>query len=347
MSEPALEFRQLRAFVALADRGSVTAAAHALGLAQSTVSEALSALERALGAAVTVRRRRASEPLLTAAGHALLPHARGVLAAVKSAQVAVADATTAAHAVVNIVANESVSTYVLPDVLAGLRTRWPNARFAVSVATCPGVRAGVEDGTFHVGFLLATQAVPAGSGPSLQNPSGEMRTHSALRRVTVASDIPLVVFGAPAHPLAMPSTSSVVRRGVRRDRLADYPLFLSDAAGDFHAVVRDYFAADHVPGPPLEATGSVEGVKRGVAMDPRALGLLPLYALTEDLRAGRVAPVDLHPTPPRMRLDALLSRSPIHHPAVTELLDGVHAALAPRELGGAAPDESAGRGVHA
>jgi nicotinamidase-related amidase len=45
-----LELRHLRAFVALADQGSVTAASRALALAQSTVSEALAALERSWGA---------------------------------------------------------------------------------------------------------------------------------------------------------------------------------------------------------------------------------------------------------------------------------------------------------
>jgi Bacterial regulatory helix-turn-helix protein, lysR family len=44
-SPSGLEIRQLRAFVALVDSKRVTAAAEALGLAQSTVSEALAALE--------------------------------------------------------------------------------------------------------------------------------------------------------------------------------------------------------------------------------------------------------------------------------------------------------------
>jgi regulatory helix-turn-helix LysR family protein len=44
-----LEIRHLRALVALVDSGSMTAAAQALGMAQSTVSEAMSALDRTLG----------------------------------------------------------------------------------------------------------------------------------------------------------------------------------------------------------------------------------------------------------------------------------------------------------
>src|SRR5262245_27670518 len=132
-----LEVRQLRALVALVDHGSVTAAARALGVAQSTVSEALSALERALGACVLVRRRGAAGGALTPAGGALLPYARGVLAALEEGQAAVAAVARDARASVEVLANESVSTYLLPGALGALRRRWPHTRFAVTVGACP------------------------------------------------------------------------------------------------------------------------------------------------------------------------------------------------------------------
>ena len=305
-SDPSLEVRQLRTFVALVECGSVTAAAEQLGLAQSTVSESLAALERALGAAVTVRRRGFSDLLLTAAGHALLPHARTVLATLESAQIAVAGATTAAHATVDVVANESVSTYVLSGILADLRRRWPNTRFAVSVATCPGVRAGVEDGAFDVGLhLTAADLAPAAA--------------AGIEQVTMSGDVPLVVFAGPAHPLA-PRAPALRETVVRRDAVVEYPLFMSDAAGDFHALVRRFLEADGLPAPHLEATGSIEGVKRGVAGDARALGLLPAYAVADELRAGRFVRIPLRPAPPSMRLDALLSTARARHPALEELL---------------------------
>lgn len=74
--ESAVEIRQLRAFVALVEHGSVTAAAQVLGLAQSTMSETLSSLERAVGSAILLRRRGAHEIARTSAGEALLPYAR-------------------------------------------------------------------------------------------------------------------------------------------------------------------------------------------------------------------------------------------------------------------------------
>src|SRR5262245_15055049 len=72
----ALELRHLRAFVMLVEHGGITAAALALEHAQSTVSEALAALERSLGAELIVRGRGSNSARPTAAGLALLPHAR-------------------------------------------------------------------------------------------------------------------------------------------------------------------------------------------------------------------------------------------------------------------------------
>ena len=71
-----LEVRHLRAFVALVDHGSMTAAAQALGMAQSTVSETMAALDRTLGTPAVTRRRGTRGHRLTPAGRALLPHAR-------------------------------------------------------------------------------------------------------------------------------------------------------------------------------------------------------------------------------------------------------------------------------
>src|SRR5262249_20075543 len=87
---PVMDVRQLRAFVTLVDVGSMTAAAQALGVAQSTVSEGLLALERVLGTRVMVRQRGAAGARLTPAGAALLPYARNVLTGLEEAQIAVA-----------------------------------------------------------------------------------------------------------------------------------------------------------------------------------------------------------------------------------------------------------------
>jgi len=108
-----LEIRHCRALVAVNDHGGVSSAARALGLAQSTVSETLLSLERLIGAPVTLR-RRGHEAVLTAAAQALLPHARGLIAASQTALAAVAMET---HGVIRLGAVESVSSFLLPGLL--------------------------------------------------------------------------------------------------------------------------------------------------------------------------------------------------------------------------------------
>src|SRR5918992_5082841 len=80
---------RLRAFVLVADLGSISAAASVLGYTQSAVSQQLAALEREVGEALVDRSQR---PLrATRAGALLRPHVERVLAALGGAEAAVED----------------------------------------------------------------------------------------------------------------------------------------------------------------------------------------------------------------------------------------------------------------
>ncbi|UZJ30593.1 LysR family transcriptional regulator [Streptomyces endophytica] len=72
-----MDTRYLRAFVAVAEHGGISAAAQQLGYAQSSVSAQLKRLEAELGA--TVLTRGGTGAALTDAGRRLLPHAREAL----------------------------------------------------------------------------------------------------------------------------------------------------------------------------------------------------------------------------------------------------------------------------
>jgi DNA-binding transcriptional LysR family regulator len=308
--ESTLEVRQLKAFVALVEQRSVTAAAQALGLAQSTMSEALSSLERTMGTPLFLRRRGSHELVLTEAGEALLPHARSVLELIATAHVAVASVTTGARARVAIATNESLSTYIVGPQLDIMRRQWPNTIFEVTVMMCAGVRSGVEGGEYDVGLLL--------------QPTDDAPPMSLAERAVISQDVPLVIFVQPAHPLARAAHARV-----RRDALGEYALYISDAAGDFHLLVRRYLEQDGLPGPHIHPTGSVESVKRSVLGDARAIGLLPAYALADEMRDHRVVALRVTPGPPRMSLEALFSRTHAQHPATRQLIDAVAAAYTP------------------
>jgi DNA-binding transcriptional LysR family regulator len=314
---PGLELRHLRALVTLVDQGSMTSAARVLRVAQSTISEALAALERALGTRVVTRSRGGHSVALTPAGAALLPYARAMLASLEDAQVAVAAVARDVRTSVEIIANESISTYLLPRVLGMLRERWPNTRFAVTVGMCPSITEGVATGRYDLGLLLQTAQCATASRSDQVDPTG---------RVPL-TEVPLVVFSRPEHPLVAAAEGTQVPR----DRLEPYTVFVSDAKGYFYDLLRDFFHADGTLRPRLEPTGSVEAVKRSVTANPMALGVLPAYALDEEFRTGRLCAISLKPGLPSVLLEAKAYRTrPPAHPAVTELIEVLRTTLSGR-----------------
>lgn len=82
-----IDLDQLHAFIAIAERGTVTAAARKLHRTQSAISRRLSLLEDALGAQLFDR--RGAKLALTDGGRAFLPFAERALAAVASGREAV------------------------------------------------------------------------------------------------------------------------------------------------------------------------------------------------------------------------------------------------------------------
>jgi DNA-binding transcriptional LysR family regulator len=153
-TSPDIEIRQLRALLAVVEHGSLSRAAAALKLAQSTMSETIASLDRAIGTPVLVRRRGGHRLQLTAAGSALIPHARNVVRELHGAMQSVSSVAPQARARVDVMTVESLSTYLLPGILAAARKRWPNTRFGVMVAPCTTIRTAARDGECDLGLLL-------------------------------------------------------------------------------------------------------------------------------------------------------------------------------------------------
>ncbi len=76
--ESTVELRTFRYFVAVADAGSVNAAAHALHLTQPSLARQLRRLERRL--ALPLLELQGGRTVLTVTGHQFLPYARALLA---------------------------------------------------------------------------------------------------------------------------------------------------------------------------------------------------------------------------------------------------------------------------
>jgi DNA-binding transcriptional LysR family regulator len=97
---------------------------------------------------------------MTPAGEALLPYARDALAALTAARLAVAAVDQRVRATVELIANESVSTYLLPHALGEVRRQWPQMHFAVTVGMCPQITSGLSGARYECRVDVADAALP-------------------------------------------------------------------------------------------------------------------------------------------------------------------------------------------
>ncbi len=118
------DWNQVRAFLATAEEGSLSAAARALKQTQPTLSRQVSALEDRLGVVLFERNRRATE--LTEAGLELLEHVRVMADAATRVSLSATGRSQAIDGHVSITATDMTAAYILPDILVGLREVAPN-----------------------------------------------------------------------------------------------------------------------------------------------------------------------------------------------------------------------------
>lgn len=125
----AFTLRQLQFFIAAAEAGSVTGAARALSISQSSVTEAIRALEDDLGVSLFERQARGLE--ITHKGSAFLRHARQILADVATARSSFRDEAETASGRLSLGVTSLVAGYVLSDMLARFRRAYPKVTLNV------------------------------------------------------------------------------------------------------------------------------------------------------------------------------------------------------------------------
>ncbi|MDX3457532.1 LysR family transcriptional regulator [Streptomyces sp. ME02-8801-2C] len=119
-----VELRHLIALAAVADEGSFGRAAALLGYTQSTVSQQIAALEKAVGGAVFDRPGGPKPVRITPLGAVVLTHGRDLLARADAMATAV-DRFKAGDGRVDIGTFQSVSNALLPSVVRWLRDEHP------------------------------------------------------------------------------------------------------------------------------------------------------------------------------------------------------------------------------
>jgi len=144
---------QLRAFIAVVEHGSFSAAARLLGVSQPAVTMQVQALESDVGAILLERRYRGVD--LTEAGKCLLPHARAVLEELELARDELEAMSGVVTGRLNIAASTTPGQYVLPNLLGQFLRENPEVGVTITVHDTAEVIDIVESGGAHLGMVGA------------------------------------------------------------------------------------------------------------------------------------------------------------------------------------------------
>jgi DNA-binding transcriptional LysR family regulator len=181
--ERAMDLRQLRYFLAVADAGQLTAAATRLGIQQPPLSQQIAVLERQLG--MRLFDRHAKGVTLTEGGRLVAAEARRLLDDFAAMQARVDAVARGQRGVLQVAFTSSAAAHAFtPQALRACRQRHPGIEWVVSESNAAEITEGVASGRLHCGFLRAPVARPDGV---------LMRT---LLREPVVAALPL------DHPLA-------------------------------------------------------------------------------------------------------------------------------------------------
>jgi LysR family hca operon transcriptional activator len=246
-----MELRHLRYFVAIAEAGSLTAAAaRKLHTSQPSLSRQIRDLEDEVGAQLLTRRARGIE--LTPAGRAFLDHARSVLSQVEAASEA---ARRVAHPakpcfVMGFLTGHELTW--MPEALRILRDELPNIDVMISSQYSPPLADGLSKGKIDAAFLRRERGVPG-----------------LAFRLLVKE--PLVVILPSDHRLA------ALKSIGPGDLVGETFVGVADTAPVLRAVIDDYLKRSGINITPAH---EVDHVVMGVSLiaSTGGVGLLPAYA---------------------------------------------------------------------
>jgi DNA-binding transcriptional LysR family regulator len=292
-----MEIVQLETFLAVATYGGFHRAAEALRISQPAVSARISTLEEGLGTRLFERDH--GKFSLSLAGKALRPHAEQVLRQVAIARQAVHELHPIAGGSLPIAASLSICTYLLPEVLKKYQESHPNVVVSVRSGNSAQVLKMVLDGEVDLGLARSLN-------------------HPEVETIQLRDD-PLILVGHPGHP-------ALARRKVRLEELESMPIISYDRGSSDWTLMNGLFRRDGLlPNIVLEVE-TIEACKRMVL---RKLGLafLPQIAVVEELRRGRLCPLEITDAEPlRRSLDVILPRRRPLSKSAKELVAGLREA---------------------
>jgi molybdate transport repressor ModE-like protein len=275
---------RLRLLVEVERRGSVSAAAQAVGIGQSSASEHLRLLEAAAGQRLVERNGRGSR--LTAAGRVLASSASQALATLAAGEEELHALAGLDAGTIHIGASTTPGVYLLPDTLGCFRRDHPNVAVEVEIAATGEIIARLLAGRVQLALVGET---------------------AADERVELEPFLSDEIVGI-AKPALLP-----IRNGkVRSDSISEQTLLVRATNSSTRQIADRALAKAGVRPAKVWELDSSEAIKRA-AREGLGVAFLSRYAVAEEVKRGELESFRLADRRPieRRLFIARLARRPL------------------------------------
>ncbi len=259
-----MDFKQLRAFLTVADTGNVTRAAELLHLVQPTVSRQLGLLEEDIGAELFKRERHGM--VLTDAGKALLVYARRVMLELDRARAEVGGAADKISGLVTIGLLPSTCDVISSPLVTAVAANYPGIRMRISMGYAGTLQHWLETGEIDAALLYGVE-----SAPNIQT--------------TPLLDEELWVVGSLAAKLRR-------QKPVPLASLAGQPLILPSGPHGIRTLVDRACAVSNVALTVVAETDAMS-IQKSLVLGGHGLTILPAIAIAEELARKQVTAAPL------------------------------------------------------
>ncbi|WP_061145890.1 LysR substrate-binding domain-containing protein [Caballeronia arvi] len=205
------DLTDMRLFLTVIERGSITAGAQAMHLALASASERIAGMEAALGAPLLERNRRGVQA--TAAGDAFVRHARAILGQVEQMRGELRSFATGLKGRVRLMSNTAALAAFLPPRLTRFLATYPDLSIDLDERPSVEIVQAIAEGRADLGVVSDTADL------------GRLQTH-------LLTQDQLVVVANRAHRIAEQSAVAFA------DIVGEAFVGLSDAALEMHLAER-------------------------------------------------------------------------------------------------------------
>lgn len=289
-----MNLHHLAIFHAIAETGSISAAAIRVRVSQPALSRELKDFEGRLGVVLFERLPRGMR--LTEPGKVLHAYSARLFAVADSAQAAMRDFADARAGQLSMGASNTIGTYVLPRFVAQFRTLFPQVGISLFVGNTGQVAQGVADLRFTVGFV-----------------EGPVRVEGVVAEEFSRDEL-IPVVGAQ-HPLA----------GRRRANPADInglPLLMREPGSGTRELIGELLQQLDVQTGSIVEFGNTEALKQA-AIHGGGIAWLPSISVVRDLQDGSLVRLPVRALGLQRPLSILRREGVYQVPAVEAFLQRV------------------------